>query len=90
MKCTKAIATTINPLKILLCKAGPKMRKWYGEGERLPEDGDFDPAKSPASTSEPEPSGPADEVLVLDADSTMGEAVLTQLVLKRCAAQRLA
>ena len=23
--------------------AGPKMRKWYGEGERLPRDGGFDP-----------------------------------------------
>ena len=67
--------------------AGPKMRRWYGEGERLPEDGDFDP-----QPLEPPPA-PKDQdvlppekrtvVLVTDADSQLGEQVLIQLILAR-------
>lgn len=58
-------------------EAGPKLRKWYGEGERRPRDGqEPDPEKD-------EPDAPGDAVLVTDGDSPMGELVILQLILAR-------
>ncbi|GLI62964.1 hypothetical protein VaNZ11_005821, partial [Volvox africanus] len=55
--------------------AGPKLRKWYGAGER-PVDG--------GEEQEPdEPDTMSDVVLVTDADSPIGEQVVLQLILAR-------
>lgn len=59
--------------------AGPKLRKWYGEGERRPRDG-----QDPDPEDEEEPQGPADAILVTDGDSPTGELVILQLILARC------
>ena len=63
-------------------EAGPKMRKWYGQE-------DFDPSKN----QNPEGGGPeegkpeepeaTDHVLVLGAESALGELVILKLVLAR-------
>lgn len=61
---------------------GPKLRKWYGEGE-LPVDGGDIVGKLP----EPEDIAPedteTDAILVTDADSATGEQVVLQLILAR-------
>lgn len=61
---------------------GPKLRKWYGEGE-LPVDGGSIADKMP----EPEDIAPddteTDAILVTDADSATGEQVVLQLILAR-------
>lgn len=61
---------------------GPKLRKWYGEGE-LPVDGGDIADKMP----EPEDIAPedveTDAILVTDADSATGEQVVLQLILAR-------
>lgn len=62
---------------------GPKLRKWYGEGD-LPLDGGNTIVKNM-----PEPQDIAhedierDAVLVTDADSPTGEQVVLQLILAR-------
>ena len=62
---------------------GPKLRKWYGEGE-LPADGG-----SAVIEKMPEPEDIApedvkrDAILVTDADSPTGEQVVLQLILAR-------
>ena len=68
----------------MLCtSAGPKLRKWYGEGE-LPTD-----AERAVVERMPEPEDVPDEqvvqdaVLVTDADSATGEQVVLQLILSR-------
>lgn len=62
-------------------QAGPKLRKWYGETDKmvLPKDG------GPANEPEPEggEDGPRDAILVTDADTPMGELIVLQLVLSR-------
>ncbi|GFR48699.1 hypothetical protein Agub_g10655, partial [Astrephomene gubernaculifera] len=75
-------------LRLALCKskfgdelldfvtAGPKMRKWYG-GDR---------ALLASEEQEPEPDEPeaiSDTVLVMEADSPIGEQVALQLILAR-------
>ena len=57
--------------------AGPKLRKWYGEGERRPQDG------GEPEQEEPESEGSGDAILVTDADSRMGELIILQLILAR-------
>lgn len=60
--------------------AGPKMRKWYGQGERLPRDGvERNDEKEP----DPEPVEEGDTIFVMEADTDMGELVVLQLILKR-------
>lgn len=62
--------------------AGPKLRKWYGETDKLymPKDGGpMEPLEE-----EDEDGGPCDAILVTDADTPMGELVVLQLVLGRC------
>ena len=69
--------------------AGPKMRRWYGEGERLPEDGEIDlpPLEAPPAPQDQQILPPErTHVLVTDADSPLGEQVLIQLILARWAA----
>ncbi len=61
----------------IVVAAGPKLRKWYGEGERRPQDGGPDPEE------DGEPEGGGDSVLVTDADSPTGELLLLQLMLAR-------
>lgn len=64
-------------LQIEVVAAGPKLRKWYGEGERQPQDGGPDPDE------EGEPEGGGDSILVTDGDSPTGELLLLQLMLAR-------
>jgi hypothetical protein len=63
--------------KRLLVAAGPKLRKWYGEGERQPKDGGSDPEEE----EEDEEAG--ESILVTDADTPTGELLLLQLMLAR-------
>ncbi len=64
--------------------AGPKLRKWYGEGERMPVDGGMS-AESDEVNAEPEDEGLRDAILVTDADNTTAEQVILQLILSRSA-----
>lgn len=59
--------------------AGPKMRKWYGQGKRLPRDGDGE--QDPEEELKPDLL--RDFVFVLDADCDTGEQVILQLILAR-------
>eukprot|EP00198_Chlamydomonas_reinhardtii_P011840 XP_001701177.1 predicted protein [Chlamydomonas reinhardtii] len=59
-------------------QAGPKLRKWYGAGERLTDGG---PEEEPEEPEEQAPTG--DAVLVTDADGGVGEQVVLQLILAR-------
>ena len=60
-----------------LAAAGPKLRKWYGEGERKQ-------GNKKQSGPGDEEEEPRDAILVTDADSPLGELVLLQLILARC------
>ena len=67
----------------MMCvSGGPKLRKWYGEGD-LPADGGNIADKMP----EPEDISPEDieqdAILVTDADSATGEQIVLQLILAR-------
>lgn len=83
---TTAISGTLNLLwsfiATLLPSGGPKLRKWYGEGE-LPVDGGNIADRMP----EPEDIAPEDiekdAILVTDADSATGEQIILQLILAR-------
>ena len=64
--------------------AGPKLRKWYGEGERMPKDGggsleDY----GTEAPLEDEPDVLRTAVLVTDADNPLAEQVVLQLILAR-------
>ena len=61
------------------------MRKWYGEGERLPRDGGGSLEDEAGNGAQAEEEAPIvrDSVLVTDADSPMGELVVLQLILAR-------
>lgn len=67
---------------IPIVAGGPKLRKWYGEGE-LPVDGGKIADKMP----EPKDIAPddveTDAILVTDADSATGEQIVLQLILAR-------
>lgn len=60
--------------------AGPKLRKWYGEGERGA--AVAQPAR-PGADGGAAPSVQRTAVLVTDADSATGEQVVLQLILAR-------
>lgn len=67
--------------------AGPKLRKWYGEGERMPKDGGGSFDDGEADTSVQIGSDvPRTAILVTDADSPLAEQVVLQLILARCRA----
>lgn len=58
------------------------MRKWYGQGERPTDGGGRVPGQDP----DPEPEAadaPRESVLVTDAESPTGQAVVLQLILAR-------
>jgi len=64
-------------------EGGPKLRKWYGQGER-PTDGGGVPGQGSQPEPVPEPSDvPRDSVLVTDAESPTGQAIVLQLILGR-------
>lgn len=73
-----------------LSTGGPKLRRWYGAAD-LPSDGKRPPSEQPPPEQQP-PKGeeeeqaplPLESVLVLDADSPMGELIVLQLILARC------
>jgi hypothetical protein len=61
--------------------AGPKLRKWYGEGER---GAAVAQPRGPGGAPRGEPDAPArTAVLVTDADSPTGEQIVLQLILAR-------
>ncbi|KAL6748524.1 hypothetical protein V8C86DRAFT_3146608 [Haematococcus lacustris] len=70
--------------------AGPKMRKWYGQGER-PSEGGPGPEKPEGGKQEDEEDeeGEGDAILVTDADTPMGEQVVLQLILARASIKAL-
>ena len=57
------------------------MRKWYGEGD-LPVDGDM--ADADLQLAEAAKDTPGDAVLVLSAETGLGEQIVLQLILARC------
>mmetsp|Transcript_15609 Transcript_15609/g.21578 ORF Transcript_15609/g.21578 Transcript_15609/m.21578 type:complete len:333 (-) Transcript_15609:138-1136(-) len=61
-------------------EAGPKMRRWYGQGEQDEEDYDID-FDDEEEEDEGEDNRPT--VLVTDADSEMGQILVLQLILQR-------
>lgn len=73
----------VGQLAVVAYTGGPKLRKWYGEGD-LPVDGG-----NPIVSNMPEPEDIApedierDAVLVTEADSPTGEQVVLQLILAR-------
>ncbi|KAK9917088.1 hypothetical protein WJX75_000779 [Coccomyxa subellipsoidea] len=69
--------------------AGPKLRKWYGEGERMPVDGGGDVMADEPDTSELEEDGVRDAILVTDADSPTAEQIVLQLILSRAKVKAL-
>lgn len=68
--------------------AGPKLRKWYGEGERMPTDSGG--LRDDLQSERPSP-GKEDvlrtAILVTDADNPTAEQVVLQLILARCASR---
>lgn len=64
--------------------AGPKLRRWYGETEKLtfPKDGGEPPEEE--AEEDPDLDGTKEAVLVTDADTPLGELLVLQLVLSRC------
>ncbi|CAL8463745.1 g3279 [Coccomyxa elongata] len=69
--------------------AGPKLRKWYGEGERMPVDGGMSD-ESDKVNAEPEDEGLRDAILVTDADNPTAEQIILQLILSRAKIRALA
>ena len=69
----------------MLLTAGPKLRRWYGEGERVTEEFLLDDADLSDDLPAPAPSTERESVLVTDADSPMGEQIILQLILARWA-----
>lgn len=60
------------------------MRKWYGQGDRMPTDGGGPDRKQGGDEGEePEAAAARDCVLVTDAESATGEQVVLQLILQR-------
>ena len=68
--------------------AGPKLRKWYGEGERMLTDGGGlrDDSKS-ERPSQGEEDVLRTAILVTDADNPTAEQVVLQLILARYASR---
>lgn len=74
-----SLITSITQINTCACTGGPKLRKWYGQGERPTDGGGI----RPSSESEPQvdPDAPRDSVLITDADSPTGDAAVLQLIL---------
>jgi hypothetical protein len=68
---------------VYICTGGPKLRRWYGQGERPTDGGGMQRGSEPAPQVDPD--APRDSVLVTDADSPTGDAVVLQLILAGCA-----
>jgi hypothetical protein len=64
--------------------AGPKMRKWYGETEKLTLAHDDGGSPEDTGADHEQDEGPRNAVLVTDADSPLGTLIVLQLVLSRC------
>ena len=66
------------------------MRKWYGETEKLvaPKKRSDPEGYGPLPDEDEEDAGPRDAVLVTGAETPLGELIVLQLVLARCAAHR--
>lgn len=62
--------------------AGPKLRKWYGETDKmlLPKDG----MPGEGDDEEDDDMGDRDGVVVAGADTELGQLIILQLVLARC------
>jgi hypothetical protein len=60
------------------------MRKWYGETDKLTMPEDMLP-RDESEDGGPDDSSPRDAVLVTGADTPLGELIVLQLVLARCA-----
>jgi hypothetical protein len=67
--------------------AGPKLRKWYGETDKmlLPQDGGDEQGEEENDDDE---DTERSEIVVTDADTPLGQLVVLQLVLARCAFQK--
>lgn len=61
------------------------MRKWYGETDKLVMPKDGGPQGPDREEEKDEPSGPREAVVVVGGDSELGQLVVLQLVLARCA-----
>ena len=66
-----------------MCAGGPKLRKWYGEGELPADGGSAVVEKMPEPEDIPPEAVKRDAILVTDADSPTGEQVVLQLILAR-------
>ena len=62
------------------------MRRWYGETEKLTFPKDGGPTPEEEDDDDPDTDGSRDAILVTDADTPLGELLVLQLVLSRCAA----
>lgn len=64
------------------------MRRWYGETEKLtgPKDRPAPEGGGGPDDEQQEDSGPRDAILVTGAETPLGELIVLQLVLARCAA----
>eukprot|EP01025_Chloroclados_australasicus_P053059 TRINITY_DN6208_c0_g1_i11.p2 TRINITY_DN6208_c0_g1~~TRINITY_DN6208_c0_g1_i11.p2 ORF type:complete len:293 (-),score=41.81 TRINITY_DN6208_c0_g1_i11:250-1128(-) len=60
-------------------QAGPKMRRWYGQGERLPSQADFENDQKPQIDEDI----PKDKILVLHTSTLIDEILLLSLVVKQ-------
>jgi hypothetical protein len=62
-------------------EGGPKLRRWYGAAEKAPRDTSRGPVDEEEGEEEEEPLGDDGAVLVTDATSALGEAVVFALLL---------
>lgn len=79
----KVITTGFGEQLLDYIEGGPKLRKWYGQGERPTDGGGFPGDKKPDPKQPPPVDVPRDSILVTDADSPTGQAVVLQLILAR-------
>jgi hypothetical protein len=68
----------------LTCAAGPKMRKWYGETDKLVMPKDGGPQQGDSDDDDEEPTGSREAIVVVGGDTELGELIIMQLVLARC------
>lgn len=68
---------------VVAAAAGPKLRRWYGEGEEFSEEDFLEEPEDPEDLPEPVEPSQRQTVLVTDADSAMGEQIVLQLILAR-------
>jgi hypothetical protein len=67
-----------------MCAAGPKMRKWYGETDKLVMPKDGGPQDGDSEDDDEDPTGDREAIVVVGGDTELGELVVMQLVLARC------